>query len=312
MRSADGGESWTRGSIGQGLHSDAVVRCLTIHPRQPELVFAGTDLGLYRSDDAGAHWGRIDTPMNSRAVWSVAIDDANPEMMLAGTGTPTPGGVFQSTDGGESWEERSAQFAETCPAVGVPRPTAIAIDPTDHRSVWMGIEVDGIRRSQDGGATWTTAAPQIKNADVHNVLITGGSAKRIYVLVNDDVWISPDDGASWRNVGARESFPWHYVRGIAARPDDSSVVFVTVGDATPGRTGAIMRTRDAGQTWESLPLPGQPNSAMWTVAIPKSDPDVVIAGSRYGYLYRSEDGGDSWTKFWRELSEISSVAFIPA
>jgi hypothetical protein len=38
---------------------------------------------------------------------------------------------------------------------------------------------------------------------------------------------------------------------------------------------------------------------------------VVFAGSRYGYLYRSDDEGDSWTKLWREFSEISSVQTIP-
>ena len=41
------------------------------------------------------------------------------------------------------------------------------------------------------------------------------------------------------------------------------------------------------------------------------DPAVVFAGSRYGYLYRSDDGGDSWTKLWREFSEISSVLWVP-
>ena len=42
-----------------------------------------------------------------------------------------------------------------------------------------------------------------------------------------------------------------------------------------------------------------------------TDPQVVFAGSRYGYLYRSDDGGDSWTKLWREFSEISSVLWVP-
>ncbi len=312
MRSADGGESWGRAGPGQGMHSDCIVRCLVAHPRQPEVLFAGTDLGLYRTDDAGAHWQHLDTPMNGQAVWAVAIDAADPSRVLAGTGTPTQPSNYQSTDGGATWERRRAEFAESCPAVGVPRPTAIAIDPTDPRSVWLGVEVDGTRRSRDGGATWEPAAPQIVNRDVHNVLVTGGADKRVFILVNDDVWISADDGASWRNVGVRQVFPWHYPRGITVRSDDPRTVFVTVGDTTPGRTGAVMRTRDGGATWESLPLPGQPNSAMWVVTCSREDPDLMFAGSRYGYLYRSEDGGDSWVRYWRELSEVSAIAYVPA
>jgi hypothetical protein len=53
MRGTDGGESWQRIGINQGMHSDAIVRCLTNHPARPEVIFAGTDKGLLRSDDAG-------------------------------------------------------------------------------------------------------------------------------------------------------------------------------------------------------------------------------------------------------------------
>ena len=102
-----------------------------------------------------------------------------------------------------------------------------------------------------------------------------------------------------------------YPRGIKVKPDDPRVVFMAIGDYTPGSTGAAMRTRDAGRTWESLPLPVQPNTALWVVNVQAFDPQVVLAGTRYGYLYRSDDGGDSWRKLWREFSEISSVLWVP-
>jgi hypothetical protein len=47
------------------------------------------------------------------------------------------------------------------------------------------------------------------------------------------------------------------------------------------------------------------------VSIPASAPDMVLAASRYGYLYRSDDGGDSWRKLWREFGEVSSVLWVP-
>ena len=204
------------------------------------------------------------------------------------------------------------EIAEECPAVGIPRPTAIAIDPADHRSVWVGYEVDGLRHSADGGDTWTKEDCQIPNLDVHNVAVAAGPPRTVFTVVNDDVWRSTDDGETWQPAHAREVFPWHYTRGIAVKPDDPKTVYVTVGDATPGRVGAIMRSKDAGASWESLNLPVQPNSAMWTLCIPAAAPDTVFAASRYGYFYRSDDGGDSWRKLWREFSEVSSIQWAPA
>ncbi len=57
--------------------------------------------------------------------------------------------------------------------------------------------------------------------------------------------------------------------------------------------------------------PVQPNSAIWTMSIAAVEPDLMFAASRYGYLYRSDDGGDSWRKLWRELGEVSSVLWVP-
>jgi photosystem II stability/assembly factor-like uncharacterized protein len=311
MRSTDDGATWTRASIRQGMHSDCIVRALRSDARRPEVIYAGTDMGLYRSDDAGAGWSLLDTPMTGSMVWSLAIDPADPGIMFAGVGTPSKPAVYRSADTAKSWEHRPMQVADECPNVGIPRPTGIAIDPTDPRHVWVGWEVDGVRHSADGGETWTKVNGQIPNQDVHNVLVVAGPPKAVFTVVNDDVWRSIDDGATWQAARAREVFPWHYPRGIAARPDDPRTVFLTLGDTTPGRVGAVMRSRDAGVTWQTLGLPVQPNSAVWTVSVPASAPDTVLAASRYGYLYRSDDGGDSWRKLWREFGEVSSMMWIP-
>ncbi len=311
MRSGDGGESWGRVGITSGLHSDALVRDLANHPNRPGIVFAGTDKGLYRSEDAGMNWRMVDTPMSGSSVWAVTVDSADPNLMFAGTGTPNPCGVFRSTDGGKTWEKRPVDIAEECPNVGVPRVTGIAIDPVNHRDVWVGLEVDGLRHSSDSGDTWESINGAIPNPDVHNVAVAGGPPKTVVVVVNNDVYTSDDNGANWDRLGIREVFPMTYPRGIMVQPENPNVIFVTIGDTTPGRTGTIMRTKDTGKTWENLSLPVEPNTAMWTVNIQSTDPQVVFAGSRYGYLYRSDDGGDSWNKVWREFSEISSVMWLP-
>jgi photosystem II stability/assembly factor-like uncharacterized protein len=310
MMSADDGGSWTRASVRQGMHSDCIVRALVPDPRRPDVVYAGTDIGLYVSEDRGGRWQLLDTPMSGSMVWSMAIDPVDPNVMFAGTGTPSKPGIYRSTDGGKSWEQRSVDIAADCPNVGIPRPTGIAIDPIDPRHVWVGLEVDGVRHSADGGETWTKVNGQIPNQDVHNMLVIAGPPKTVFTVVNDDVWRSTDDGKTWQAARAREVFPWHYPRGIAAKPNDPKTVFVTLGDSTPGRVGTVMRSRDAGATWQSLALPVQPNSAVWTVSLPAAAPDTVLAASRYGYLYRSDDGGESWRKLWREFGEVSSICWV--
>src|SRR5437660_6339872 len=68
MTSADDGESWTRAGMSQGMHSDCIVRALAPDPRRPDVVYAGTDMGLYASEDRGARWRLLDTPMNGSMV----------------------------------------------------------------------------------------------------------------------------------------------------------------------------------------------------------------------------------------------------
>ena len=311
LRSADSGETWQRVGITQGLHSDALVRTIANHPANSDRIFAGTDKGLLRSDDAGQKWQLVDSPLNRYHVWVLAIDKEDPRIMFAGTGTPTPATVFRSADGGVSWKQQSVEVAKECINVGTPRVTGLAIDPTNSQNVWMGLEVDGVRHSSDGGETWVSVNGAIPNPDVHNVAVAGGPDKTIFVVVNNDVFTSTDDGETWKSLGIRDIFPWSYPRGIMVRPDNPNVVFLTVGDTTPGRIGTVMRSVDCGKSWENLSLPVEPNTAMWVVNVQPFDPKVVFAASRYGYLYRSDDGGDSWTKLWREFSEISSVVWVP-
>ena len=311
MMSPDDGASWTRASVRHGMHSDCIVKTLLPDPHQPGVVYAGTDAGLHRTDNTGAQWRLLETPMTGSMVWSVAIDPVDTNVMFAGTGTPSKPAIYRSSDAGKTWEQLAVDIAPDCPNVGIPRPTGISVDPSNHRRVWVGLEVDGVRHSADGGETWSRLNGQIKNQDVHSVLVIAGPPKTVFTVVNDDVWRSTDDGATWQAARAREVFPWHYPRSIAVKPNDPKTVYVTLGDSTPGRIGTVMRSRDAGETWENLPLPGQPNSAMWTVNIPASDPDTVWAASRYGYLYRSDDGGDSWRKLWREFGEVSSLLWVP-
>jgi hypothetical protein len=58
-------------------------------------------------------------------------------------------------------------------------------------------------------------------------------------------------------------------------------------------------------------MPVEPNSAMWVVRTQPDLPRRVLAASRYGYVYESDDCGESFRKLRREFSEVSSIVWIP-
>jgi photosystem II stability/assembly factor-like uncharacterized protein len=98
---------------------------------------------------------------------------------------------------------------------------------------------------------------------------------------------------------------------MVIKTDDPDIMFVGNGDFIPGVTGAIRRTRDAGQTWDTATLPVDPNSVVYWFGTHKQRPDVIAAASLYGYVYVSEDGGESWTKLQKEFGEVRTIAVTP-
>src|ERR1041384_1100988 len=90
MGSEDSGQTWARIGPRRGFAYEASVRTIAMHPKEHRILFAGTERGLYRSEDAGANWRYIDSALNRYYVWALAIDPQNPDVMFAGTGTPTP------------------------------------------------------------------------------------------------------------------------------------------------------------------------------------------------------------------------------
>ena len=195
-RSGDSGETWTR--VRQGLYSESAVRALAVHPREPQVIYAGTESGIYRSGDRGASWERLDSPMNAMPIWALAIDPVETDIIFAGT---RPSALFRSKDAGVTWQKLSVALAEECPNVTIPRVTAIVIDPMDHRQIWAGIEVDGVRRSRDGGETWETIASGVKDPDIHNFAISAGPPKKVCVITPREVFTTVDDGVTWEPLG---------------------------------------------------------------------------------------------------------------
>ena len=313
LRSVDDGATWHRLGLKEAIEFDGVVRCLAVHPTDPSRVLAGADAGLCLSTDGGAHFSLIDSPMNGMAVWSVAIDPLDPSYIYAGTGAPSRAVMFRSVDGGKKWERLSPEIPEFCRGVNRPRVLTICVDPVDGAKVWFGVEEGGAWRSFDHGATWKRIDEDsaISNPDIHAIAILPPDGKRqpgiAFVLTVNSVFTSTDDGKAWAGVPSKSRFDgMYYTRTIQPLPG-SDVLMLAIGDGTPGTRSKLYRSVDRGATWSPALLYAAPNSTFWAFGVHAADPALLFAGTKYGDLFRSVDGGASWLREWRAFPELSLI-----
>lgn len=316
IRSADQGRSWYRLGLGQPLEFDAITRSLSLSPQAPEVIYAGADVGLIVSRDVGNSWTRVESPFNGQTVWKVAVDPQDPQRIFVGTGAPSRAVLWRSLDAGASWYRVPVEIPEFCGGVNRPRLLAFAYDPTDRQQVWFGLEEGGLFHSRDGGDTFTRVDDRLLwdyHSDIHNIQVLPNHGRKVIVVACvNAVYRSVDEGLTWEGTLAREAFGLYYVRALNAPLGSQDTLYLSISDGTPGTTSKILVSRDCAASWEVLPLPQQPNSCVWAIAFDPSNPRRIVAGTKYGHLFTSENGGDGWQKQWRDFSEIADVLWTPA
>jgi len=304
-RSTDGGESFQRTC--DGMFVECHVRALAVHPRAPRTLYLGSEQGLYRSTDGADCWTRVESPLNGLQVWSILLLPSDPDVILVGTCPPR---LVRSTDGGRSWDEPAIPFAAECPRIIYNRVTTLAADPGDPNTVWCGVEIDSLRVSRDRGATWTPCGAGLSSRDIHALAVVRHQGQpRHLASTNNDLNRSDDGGKTWQPVKVGGMLPWSYCRGLAVHAANPEVVLMGNGDAPPGTVGAVARSSDGGQTWQTAGMPGRANSTIWNIATNAADPDLIYASSVSGEVYRSTDGGAAWNKLPREFGEIRALAW---
>ncbi len=312
VSSEDDGKTWQQGPITRLPHAAAR---LTASPVSPERAYlAAYEAGVYRTDDAGLVWRRLDSYPSDYAH-SVLAHPSKPETVYAGS---EPAAVFQSDDGGISWRERDGFRA-------VPEASQwffhsetrdshvrdLRASPHDPNHLYAGIEVGGMVRSRDAGATWQQL-PGLDD-DIHCVNLSADRPNRVYVATASSPFRSDDGGDHWESINS--GLERRYTLHLAAAPDDADLVLVTVSANAGRKDPQFYRSTNGGRNWQLVEALGHgENASDMAVAFewdPQS-PDRVYAGTDGGKLFCSEDRGESWDQLPVSLPSVAVGALAVA
>ena len=288
----DGGE-WTAELFLTGSGA----QCLAVDPNDADTVYAGLRAGgVRRTRDGGRSWADCGVP--EPGVFSLAVSAAD-GAVYAGT---EPSRLFRSDDGGRRWRELPSLLElPSRPTWSFPpRPWTshvrwIAPSPHDAELLLVGIELGGLMRSADGGASWDDHRPGAQR-DVHSIAWHAVERERAYEAGGGGAAFSEDAGASWQ--AADEGRDRHYTWSVAVDPVDADLWFVSASTGPYAAHGgrnpeARIYRRRGGDPWHALdgglpePLPAMP------YALVTAD-GRLFAGLADGEIWESRNAGDSW------------------
>ena len=215
----------------------------------------------------GVSWRNIGPNQAGRMV-AVASSTARPDEYYLGT---TGGGVFKTTDGGKTaFPVTDAFFGGT---IG-----ALAVQQSNPDVVWAG-----------GGET------PIRGNVSHG----------------DGVWKSTNAGKTWQYMGLKET---QYISRIRINPDNPDVVYVGgFGHVFgPNKERGVYRTTDGGKTWKNI-LFRNDSTGVADMIMDPSNPKIIyvsfwqagrkpwmlVSGGMGSAIFKTTDGGDTWTDITR-------------
>lgn len=199
------------------------------------------------------------------------------------------------------------------------RVTTVTGVPQQPLTFYMGSTGGGVWKTVNAGQSWTNISDgyfeaasmgSIDVADSNPNIIyagTGSDAIRSNVSIGKGMYKSIDAGKTWSHIGLRDA---GQIGSIIIHPSNPDIAFAAaIGNPfKPTRERGVFRTRDGGRSWENVLYisdstgavdlefqPGNPSviyAAMWRA---ERKPWTIISGAHEGGIYRSQDGGKTWT-----------------
>ncbi|MFT5278925.1 MAG: photosystem II stability/assembly factor-like uncharacterized protein [Bacteroidia bacterium] len=256
---------------------------------------------MQRQHRSGGAWeilGPIDVPQGADGMTGIgritAISFHPTDSMTIYAGAPA-GGLWVSNDAGESW----VTHTDNLPNLGV---SDLIVHPTNDSIMYLssgdGSVSDtysyGVLKSMDKGLTWDSTGLSFtvnQGVNIHDLAMDLANPDILLAATTNGIYRTLDGGETWSQEAAGT------ITDIDFKIGSSDILFATV----TGSTGRIMRSMDAGDTWEVLGN-GFPNGGPRRVrlGITPADPERIYALTSNGQsgfygLYMSVDGGDNWT-----------------
>ena len=289
--SHDSGHTWSESAQFKGKPVHALVQA----PSDPDVLFAGTLEGVFRTVDAGAHWTEI-SPPGSREIHeieSLAIDPRNPQIVYAGT-WHLP---WKTIDGGKTWHSIKQGIITDSDVF------SIILDPIHTKTVYLSA-CSGIYKSEDAGLLFK------------KIQGIPSEARRTRSLMQDpenrDVVYAGTTEGLYKTVNAGHSFE-------RMTPDDVVVNDVYVDPADSNHVllatdrGGVLLSHDAGVTF-SPSNQGISERKVAALLVDRNDPHRLYAGvvndKSYGGVFRSDDSGAHWRQLGSGLDgrDVFSLA----
>ncbi len=310
-RSTDGGGEF----VHLGLEDTHDIPSLSVDPTNPDTCYVAAmghlwgpndQRGVFRTTDGGETWDRVLYINETTGACDVIVDPANPDTVYAAmytrqrrpwsfTAGGADGGIFKSTDGGDTWTRLDGGLPGSTGRIGLtifPGDTSIlyAVVESDEGGVVGGPFADfsrsgGVFRSEDGGETWERRSHFAPRAFYFSrIKVDPQDDQRIYLL-GWDLSVSDDGGRTFRN-GLSKILHVDF-HAIAIDPDDTDHIII-------GNDGGVYESHDRGETWvfHNTMAVGQ----FYNIALDDSDPYRIAGGL--------QDNG-SWIGVSANLAEDS-------
>jgi photosystem II stability/assembly factor-like uncharacterized protein len=295
------------------------VRALAADPTSPTTFYAAGG-GFFRTVDAGASWTAINSgvpDVASFVMTGLTVDPLNPANVYASGYAGATGGVFESTNGGESWTFSSLGPRNDVVAAGDPllpgtvysvggpilrsldagaswtqvqagNFISVAVAPSAPKTVYAGGAVAGMVKSTNGGATWTSTGTLASNS-VRAIAVHPTQPGTVYAgLDHFGVYKTTNGGDTWTSIGPIVRVPSVDVYELAIDPSNPNTVYAAILSTTGF---GVYKTTDGGANWASTPLA----TNGYALALSPSAPNRLVAGTTLG-AWRTGDGAASWNE----------------
>jgi photosystem II stability/assembly factor-like uncharacterized protein len=233
----------------------------------------------------------------------------------------------------EAGHSRSAVWVERGPSNIGARVTDLEVHPTSTNIVYAGMASGGVYRSTNGGVNWTPIFDDQAVLTIGDIALDPNDPSTIYVgtgeansasfsWFGEGMFKSTDAGATWGYIGLEET---RYIGRVIVDPKDSDRVWVAGLGSLFGTDSdrGVYRSLDAGDTWDKVFALTDSTSCV-DLAIHPTNTDTIFAamwervrgltyrrsGGPSSGLWRSQDGGDTWTELTNGLPTGSNVGRI--